>query len=267
MAELSGTEARLDLLRRGVTVVDGKCVRVLGAGQFNNAFLVEDRVVRVPKSQLALEGLRREAEFLANARARLVAEVPSFLEEKLGEAPNDAYVVHRLIPGQVVREPWLGEMPIDDLNRFASAVARFLKSLRALTSTRAADALERTDLDSWWTQLIADLEADVTPHLEPHVGTRIIAELRSDAPAAAGTPAVVCHGDLGGNLLWGPDGLGVIDLALARSLTQPSTWPACSFSGSDSSKRYSAPTRRWPSPSTSLGRSAAPSSLKTRCGL
>ena len=109
MATLSDADAGRDLVRRGVPAVEGGLVRVLGTGQFSNAFLVEDRVVRVPKSQLAVDGLRREVAFLAADRDQLQGLTPLVLEAELGAGPDGAFVVHRRIPGDVLSEAWLAE--------------------------------------------------------------------------------------------------------------------------------------------------------------
>jgi aminoglycoside phosphotransferase (APT) family kinase protein len=210
MTELSGSEAGRDLVRRGVPAVEGKPVRVLGTGQFNNAYLVEDRVVRVPKSQIAVDGLRREVAFLAVARDHLRATAPLILTAELGGGADDAFVVHRLIRGDLLREEWLGETGTAELDRIASAVALFVQSLWGIALTQVA--VERHDLGSWWARLAADVETEVMPHLKPDVGARIVADLHTAAPDVRGAD-VVCHGDLGGNLLWGADGLGVIDFA------------------------------------------------------
>lgn len=202
-----------DLARRGMTDLAGRSVILLGAGQFSDAFLVGERVVRVPKSQVAMEGLRREVEFLAATRDQLRAQVPRVLETRFDMGPDEAFVVHGLIPGDVLHSAWLREMTEDELSGVAAEVANFVRSLHALAPDRAGSGLERSDLGSWWTALISAVEDEVVPHLAQDVGARFLSEIMPPADTFDAAPPVVCHGDLGGNLLWGPEGLGVIDFA------------------------------------------------------
>lgn len=155
-----------------MTDLAGRSVILLGAGQFSDAFLVGERVVRVPKSQVAMEGLRREVEFLAATRDQLRAQVPRVLETRFDMGPDEAFVVHGLIPGDVLHSAWLREMTEDELSGVAAEVANFVRSLHALAPDRAGSGLERSDLGSWWTALISAVEDEVVPHLAQDVGAR-----------------------------------------------------------------------------------------------
>lgn len=202
-----------DLVRLVVPELAGRPARLLGAGQFSDALLVEDQVVRIPKSELAVQGLRREVGFLYEARRVLRAGVPQVLRSELGRPIGRAFVVHRLVPGDLLSREWLDEMSEEELGAVALSVAHFLHSLHALAPDRTGGVFERIDLVSWWSELVASVEAEVVPHLDRRARIRIGADLGLQPEASDAAQLVVCHGDLGGNLLWGPQGLGVIDFA------------------------------------------------------
>ncbi len=195
--------------------------RSLGSGQFNDAVLVGDVVLRFPRSDYGVALLGREAAILPVIAGRVPAQLPyPIMASRLDRPVGRAFLAQPLLRGDPL--PVAGS-PGAVLT--ARLVARFVTALHALPVQPALDVGVRAcGFREQWAELRHDIESAVLPLLG--VSGRSRARGMFDAAAELGrdrTTLVICHGDLGGtNLLYDPvgDRLAVLDWGFA-TVTDP----------------------------------------------
>ena len=193
----------------------GMPVRLEAEGQFNVAVRVgEDVLLRFPRHAFGAGQLAFEVRLLERVRRHLQMAVPEGVEVALDEPIGRAYVAHRYLPGTVVRSEDVAAWPAARVQQVGAEVGVFLRELHALASVgREAGGAQLTarafgkSLAEEFDELLADRTNDLGR-------TRARREAATVA-ALPDHPAVLCHGDLGGNIVFDDrtESVGVIDFA------------------------------------------------------
>lgn len=187
--------------------------RVLGEGQFCVAVLVEsDVVVRFPRHALGIEHLLHERKVVEILGGRLDVVVPAPLAAELDNPPGQAFASHRLVPGDLVTRDILNDLGRGDTDQLQQQVASVLVGLKAATSAATSAGVRTASLGEIAASMAADVDALLRDRMSPLQFARAAAELRAFARVDR-HDRLLCHADLGGNLVWDPGDrrLGVID--------------------------------------------------------
>lgn len=197
-------------------------VRVLPGGQFSFAVLLDERLVlRFPRHQFGVSKLRREAELLAAIAPRLPASVPAPVRVELDRDLPGAFVAHCFIPGSVLSSGMVERMDPQAAQRLASGAGMFLAALHRTDLASVPMTVPRQDFSA----VARDLREGTAELLWPRMnaaGQRRAATELAGLDSVAARPAVLCHCDIGGNLVYDATtlALGVIDFGEAM-LTNP----------------------------------------------
>ena len=186
-------------------------------GQDHDVVLVgDDIVLRFARHATAIAALPREARLLRLLDDQLDIPLPEVLDERSGGAVGEAFLVQRRLHGNRLRSSTvvaLGPMVF----RYAEAVADLLSALAAvpLTPTLCDQLAPAVD----WAAFADRVEADLVARMSAAGRERAMAELTAVVALRPPAPAVLIHGDLGGNLLWDPDErrpTGLLDWTFAQ---------------------------------------------------
>jgi aminoglycoside phosphotransferase (APT) family kinase protein len=165
--------------------------------------------VRVPRHAFGVERLRYEVALLAAIRPRRSVTVPETVDAVLDRPAGEAYVVHRHIPGRILDLASVEAMDPARLESVGRQVGVFLRELHAI---------DVTDLDAprlTPSEFAAQLAAEVDALPSDVVTKTQVGGLHRDLRALAtvpDSPMVLCHTDIGGNIVVDADGsVGVID--------------------------------------------------------
>ena len=127
------------------------------------------------------------------------------------------FAAHKLVAGTVVDESLLASLPAGEVDDLLTQLGHFLDQLsRATAAATAAGVPHRSlaELAAEWQDQVSEL---LGPRLERRAVLRATSELEALARVDCGA-RVLCHTDLGGNLVWDRAGgrLGVIDWGAAQ---------------------------------------------------
>jgi aminoglycoside phosphotransferase (APT) family kinase protein len=195
----------------------GTAARLLGEGQLSTAVLVEPNlVVRFPKHALGVEHLARERTVVGLVADRVDVALPLPGPANLALPPPRAYTTHKLVPGTVLDSVLVASLTGDELDDFLAQLTLFLERLRSVTEDATAAGIPVLSLTGLATVLGDEVAALLAPRMSRDQTLRAAAELDRLARVSDGEP-VLCHGDLGGALVWDSEagGLGVIDWGAA----------------------------------------------------
>ena len=171
-------------------------------GQDHDVVLLGDEtVVRFARHPAAVATQPREARLLRLLDGVLEVALPRVLDERTGPGPGEAFLVQRRLHGNRLRESTavaLGPMAF----RYASPIADLLQALAAVPLTPALCDELAPALD--WSAFAARVE-QLLPRMSAAGRERAQAEVAAVVAVRPPAPAVLVHGDLGGNLLWDPD--------------------------------------------------------------
>jgi aminoglycoside phosphotransferase (APT) family kinase protein len=202
------TAAALALVR---SLHPERVVEVEGEGQFNDAIRVDDRwVVRVPRHAVGVAALRREVELLRVVRPAVEIPVPWFVEDALDRPVGEAYLTHERLPGEVLRRATVDGRSDERVDEIGRAVGTFLAELHAVEVSGLE--VRRRSLGELGRELARDVDSLLGGVLPASALASLHDDLRGmlDLPPE---PAVLCHTDLGGNLVVdeATGSVGVID--------------------------------------------------------
>ena len=174
--------------------VSPRAVAALGAGEFCEAFLVDDiDVYRFARHDEAARALRREACVLRRVAGSLDLTVPLPIDVELDEDPP--FVSHRLVAGEDLSREEYDGLSDEDRRRAATSVGSFLRQMHSIDLATVRECnLATKDLVTWTAQ-VRELAVPDTLSTLSVASRALVAEvLTASAPAAAA--AVLLHGDL-----------------------------------------------------------------------
>ena len=185
-----------------------------GDGQLSVALRVgDDLVVRFPKHALGIERLRFEVRLLDALRPRLTTPVPDIVRVELDRPAGSAFVAHRAIPGRILRGRDIAAMAPERVSAVASRVATFLRELHALTARAHEAGVPERPLAGFAADLLAEVDELLGDRIGPVARQRAERELAALAAVQPRDDHVLCHTDIGGNVLFdeATDAIAVID--------------------------------------------------------
>lgn len=180
----------------------GRHVALEGEGQFSIAVRVDDAVlIRFPRHELGAHQLQREVHLLEILRPACDTTLPEIDDVSLDDEIGRAYVAHRFIPGVVITADTIAEWPASLVLTVGAKIGRFLAELHSVTHEAESAGLVRQTVREFASTLRADFDALLTSRATPAARVRVQAAIAalSDVPEE---PAVLCHTDLGGNILF-----------------------------------------------------------------
>lgn len=192
----------MDALAAARRLYRGRDVRPAGAGQLSLAVIVDDELlVRFPRHPFGMEQMDFEVRLLDRIRTVIPVAVPEVIEVALDRPIGEAHVAHRLLPGEVVTPAVVAHWAEPRLLAVAEQVAVFLRHLHHLTVEGGAAGTPRLSPHEFAAHLAREFATWLAPRATERGRVRASAELRGLAGIAA-EPAVLCHTDLGGNILF-----------------------------------------------------------------
>lgn len=188
-------------------------MRLEGEGQLSVAVRVgHETLLRFPRHAFGADQLAFEVRLLERVRPYLQMSVPEVVEVALDEPIGRAYVAHRHLPGTVVRGEDIAAWPAARVQRVGAEVGVFLRELHALASVGREAGASQLTARAFGKSLAEEFD-ELLAHRTNDLGR---ARAHREAATVAGLPdhpAVLCHGDLGGNIVFDErtESVGVID--------------------------------------------------------
>jgi aminoglycoside phosphotransferase (APT) family kinase protein len=211
--------------------VDGR-VEPLAAGQFTSAFVVGDvLVVRFPRHEQGIVQLRREVAVgraLAGAAATSPVLTPVHTIVRLDASPGAAFAAHPLIPGQVLDRAAVDRLGDDERSRVAADLAAFLRALHRLAPASVPAEVPVRSLPELGDDLLRRARTLLFARLAQPDRAGVektllrLADHADHADRADRAAPMLCHADLGGNVLYddATGRVGVIDFGMT-TVTDP----------------------------------------------
>jgi aminoglycoside phosphotransferase (APT) family kinase protein len=193
------------------TAFPGRPVELEGEGQLSSAFRVDQElIVRVPRHAFGVDRLRYEVDLLESIGELLSTATPEIVEVALDRPAGRAYVVHRRIPGQVMRREHLLGLTADRIDRIGRQIGRFLRELHSIDVETLPAVPVRTPAD-FAGQLGVEIHETLAPLIDPKQLDRLAGDLAALA-TVPDRPLVLAHTDIGGNVVVDEDDyVGIID--------------------------------------------------------
>lgn len=180
----------------------GQAIRVEGEGQLSVAVRVGgELLLRFPRHALGVDHLRLEVRLLELIRPHVDLAVPEVLEVALDRPVGRAYVAHRYLPGEVVGRAAVDQWPQERTRDVGAQVGVFLRQLHSLAAVAREVGVRRLGprvvaegLAHEFSELLASRTSDLG-RSRAHREIAAMARLPDD-------PLVLCHTDLGGNIIF-----------------------------------------------------------------
>ena len=178
-------------------------------GQFSDIVFVNEALVfRFPRFASVVAPLATETAALRAFQGRLPLPIPDPLYAAVDEAPGQAFMGYRLLPGvPLTRDAFIAIS--DDLKRdyIASQLGGFLQMLHTLAPSVLDVSLSLQDTRDEWDEMFTRFQRHLFPHMRPaarmDIARRFETFLGDDANF--GYPHVIRHGDFGtANILHDP---------------------------------------------------------------
>ena len=178
-------------------------------------------MLRFPRHALGVARLAFEVRLLERIRPHLHIAVPEVVEVALDEPVGRAYVAHRYIRGRVVRREDVASWTPARIQRVGAEIGVFLGELHALASVAHDAGAARQTARSFAETLAKEFDQLLADHTYDEAKGRAARETAALA-ALPDNPTVLCHTDLGGNIVFDDDtgAVGVIDFG-SCTITHP----------------------------------------------
>ena len=188
------------------------------SGQFNDVVCVDNKwIFRFPKSPHVAIEVAREVKILKGLQGKLPLPIPNPTYVAYHpETHQLEFMGYAMLAGEpLLREKFATLTDESILEQIAEDMATFLKTLHQINPTDIGLDPTPNNSHQWWTQLYADFQEQLFPHMRPDAQQAVTHNFETALNDVAlwQVQPMLIHGDFGtGNILYaGGHIVGVID--------------------------------------------------------